>query len=940
MKKLKEKAYYPEVIPHNKPIHRERPFGYLKNLTLLFLVNCLTLQLAPAQELNSSNKDPWPEITNTTKTWTRWWWMGSAVDKKNIRQNLVELQKAGIGGVEITPIYGAKGEEENYLDFLSPEYMEMLDFTIATADSLEMQVDMVLGTGWPYGGPQVKREHAATKLVTQKYEVKKGERFRKKIEVDPEKERQPATLKYVLAYGENGNFIDLTDQLKDNTLNWRARKENYTLYAVFTGKTGQQVKRAAPGGQGFTVDHYSEEAFNAYVEPFNKVFSESEEKVRAIFNDSYEVYGTDFTPAFFEEFQSRRGYDLKPHLQLLVEKVDSDKANRVRSDYRETISDLLLEEFNRPWTAWANERGFKTRLQAHGSPGNLIDLYASADIPECETFGSMPFDIPGFRREQEDIREGDADPVMLKFSSSAAHISGKPLTSSETFTWLRDHFKTALSQTKPEAEELFLNGVNHIFLHGNTYSPERAGWPGWKFYASVNFSPNNTIWEDAPGLFSYIANTQSMLQSGTPDNDILLYWPIHDTWHDYLKGELFFGLKIHSLEEWLTHTPFYEVTQDLMQKGFGVDFISDRFLATATVQNGEIEVPGGKFKSLVVPNSEHMPLETLQKLLELKDQGANIIFQGLPESVPGFNDYQNKNKELNRIKESGSVEIVEISAISSELEKADIFPESLVTTGLKFIRREANGEKIYFLVNHTSEKIDQYIPLQINSEEVIIFDPLTGEFGKARTRTESGITQVKVNIAPGDSYFLKTESETDIAYWNYYEAAGEETEITGTWQISFEKGGPAIPKASEMAQLTSWTELSSEAEAFSGTAIYETSFNKPDTEADNWELDLGDVRESAQVWINDEYIGTAWSVPFKLKIGELSEGENNLKIKVTNLAANRIRAKEISGEDWKIFHEINMVDKDYQVFDATKWSPMPSGLLGPVTITPLKENKQ
>ncbi len=67
---------------------------------------------------------------------------------------------------------------------------------------------------------------------------------------------------------------------------------------------------------------------------------------------------------------------------------------------------------------------------------------------------------------------------MLKFSSSAGHVAGRPLISSESFTWLREHFKTALSQTKPEAEELLLNGVNHMFLHGSTYSPERAGWPG------------------------------------------------------------------------------------------------------------------------------------------------------------------------------------------------------------------------------------------------------------------------------------------------------------------------------------------------------------------------------------------------------------------------------------------------------------------------------
>lgn len=310
----------------------------------------------------------------------------------------------------------------------------------------------------------------------------------------------------------------------------------------------------------------------------------------------------------------------------LVKKKNNEKASRVRSDYRQTISELLLYNFEEDWTEWAHSKKLKTRLQAHGSPGNLIDLYAGADIPECETFGSMPFDIPGLRREANNIREGDADPVMLKFSSSAAHISGKPLTSSESFTWLRDHFKTALSQTKPETEELLLNGINHIFFHGTTYSPERAKWPGWKFYASVNFSPVNTIWEDAPAMLSFLTNCQTLLQSGKPDNELLLYWPIFDVWDDYLDGSLFFQFKIHSLNEWLYGRDFYTTATDLMKKGYSLDFISDDFIKKATVKNGKIQLPGGSYKSIVVPDSDKMPLETIQKLLQLKKRRRKYYF--------------------------------------------------------------------------------------------------------------------------------------------------------------------------------------------------------------------------------------------------------------------------------------------------------------------------
>ena len=905
-----------------------------KTLIILSLFTCLP-NLWSQNEPAPAKQFP-PETNRTTKPWTRWWWMGSAVDKKNLKENLLALHKAGLGGVEITPIYGVKGEEENFIDYLSPEWMEMLGYTIHIADSLDMGVDMVLGTGWPYGGPQVDAEHAATRLVVDKYELEKGDRIKKEIKVDPEKEKHYTRLLYVLAFAEDGTYKNLTDELEGNFLNWKARKKDYTLYAVYAGKTGQMVKRAAPGGEGFTADPFSEEALKEYLQPFNKALSGYEGKIHSIFNDSYEVYGTDFTPSFFSEFQKRRGYDLKPYLPLLLKKEDSEEANRVKSDYRETLSDLLLHNFDEPWTKWAHSKGFKSRLQAHGSPGNLIDLYASADTPECETFGSMPFDIPGLRRLDKNIREGDADPVMLKFSSSAAHISGKPLTSSETFTWLRDHFKTALSQTKPEAEELMLNGINHIYLHGNAYSPERAKWPGWKFYAAVNFSPNNTIWEDAPALFSYISNSQALLQSGKADNQTLLYWPIYDVWGKYLDGQLFFQFKIHSLDDWLHQTPFYKLTTNLMKQGYQLDFISDNYIAKAKVENSKLILPGGSYKTLVIPDTKRMPLATLKKLLALKKEGANIIFQGLPETVPGFNDYKQQTQELQETLAENKDLTEQSSDISASLKETGVLPETLVEKGLKYIRRDENGNKIYFLVNHTSNAINGFIPIIGKYSEVNLYDPLTGETGKGAIKSNEHKTLVKIDLEPGRSLFLKTGNLKDSKAWKYYEVAGENYPLTGPWKISFEKGGPELPKDTTSTHLDSWTELSKKAEAFSGTASYQLEFEKPESEADSWMLDLGDVRESAKVWLNGEYIGDAWSVPFKMNIGQLQEGKNTLTLKVTNLPANRVRDMELRGEEWKIFYEINMVDKDYKKFDAIKWDPTPSGLLGPVSLTPLK----
>lgn len=932
-------------------------FSLKKIKTRVFNCCCVLLgatTISCAQNLNKSNSgdtqvntfdnrltiqnDGTQISANTAKPWTRWWWMGSAIDKQNIKTSLISFSKAGLGGVEITPIYGVEGEDANNVPFLSAEWLALLDYTIEIADNLRMQVDMNLGTGWPYGGPQVDLEHAATRLIVDSVQLKKGQRFSGKLVPQNTKDTLGAKVAAVMAFGNDGSYVNLTTKLQNNSLKWRAKKTDYTLYTVFTGKTGQKVKRAAPGGEGYTVDHYSKAAFEQYTTRFNAALKNNGKGLRAIFNDSYEVYGTDFTPDFFEQFEQLKGYDLKPHLQELFATSDTEIANRIKSDYRETLSDLLLTEFDEPWTTWANQHGYKSRLQAHGSPGNLIDFYAAADIPECETFGSMPYDISGFRREKEDIREGDADPVMLKFSSSAAHIAGKPLVSSETFTWLRDHFKTALSQTKPEAEDLLLNGVNHIFLHGSTYSPKRAAWPGWKFYAAVNFNENNTIWEDAPSLFSYIENCQKLLQSGKPDNEILLYWPIHDVWDDYLKGARFFQFKIHSLDEWLYGTKFYNVAKDLAKHGYATDFISDRFIENLSYSEGSLQTQGLAYKSLVVPDADKMPLATFRKLVELKKQGAQIIFQGLPESVPGFANYLEENKILAQLITENTSVLTVTNAIRNTLRDGGLYPETIVETGLKYIRRAINGEKIYYLVNHTANTISGTFPIQTEAEKVILYDPLSQKEGVGESQIQNGTTLVKLHIPSGGSLFLKTATSSNSAVWEYLQEAETAYHLNEEWKIDFINGGPSLPESATVNQLTSWTELGEEASYFSGTARYETTFENPDATNENWKLHFSEVRESAKVWLNDVYAGTVWANPFELELSNLKSGKNILRIEVTNLPANRIRAKELRGEEWKIFKEINMVNKDYQKFDATLWNPVPSGLIGEVSLIPLIKN--
>ena len=496
-----------------------------------------------------------PTPTQEAKPGVRWWWMGSAVDKENLKWNLDEYAKAGIGAVEITPLYGVQGNDMNDIPYLSPKWMEMLKFVEEENKKVGIETDMATGTGWPFGGPWVPINEAACKAVFVDTIVDVKQKLME-IEFNvPQKERDFAKLKLIKAYPVEG----------------QNRKKR--VIALYESRTRQKVKRAAPGGEGYVIDHFDSTAVANYLAHIDSAFVANKTPYpHTFFNDSYEVYGANWTPNLLTEFEKMHGYKLQ---DKFPEFLDGDAV--VVSDYRETLGDMLLHNFTEQWTKWANKRGAITRNQAHGSPANLIDCYAAVDIPEIEGFGLTDFGIKGLRKDPGKTRPNFSDLSMLKYAPSAAHITGKKYTSSETFTWLTEHFRTSLSQMKPDMDLMFCAGVNHMFFHGTAYSPKNDPWPGWKFYASVDMSPTNSIWRDAPELMKYITNCQTYLQWGQPDNDFLVYLPVRDMWRKDTKNWLM-QFDIHSMAK--KAPEFIKVILDIDKAGFDCDYISDKYLRT------------------------------------------------------------------------------------------------------------------------------------------------------------------------------------------------------------------------------------------------------------------------------------------------------------------------------------------------------------------------
>ena len=820
----------------------------------------------------------WPDVQREALPGTRWWWLGSAVDSANIAWNIDKYAATGIGSVEITPIYGVQGNDANEIQYLTDEWMRQLRNVQEAAARNGVLVDMNQGTGWPFGGPEVTLDDAACKAFFLIDTVANGEAPTKPV---PDKE-----AKYAKLIAESRRSLPSG---KDEVIR------------AYESRTRQAVKRAAPGGEGLVIDHFDKDAVAKYLAKFDRAFTETGTPYpHNFFNDSYEVYGANWTPTLFEEFEKRRGYKLQDKLPELLGHVDD--GNQVLSDYRETLGEMLLENFTQQWVQWSHDRGVQVRNQAHGSPANLIDIYAAVDVPEIEGFGLSDFGIKGLRKDPGFTKKNDSDVSMLKYAASAAHITGKPLTSSETFTWLTEHFRTSLSQMKPDLDLMFTCGVNHIFFHGTAYSPKDDPWPGWKFYASVDMSPTNTIWRDAPEMMEYITRSQSFLQSGSPDNDFLVYLPIYDLWHQRLApGEkgLPMMFSIHDMGKFAPD--FIASVMEIDSLGYDCDYISDKYLMGTTVNDGILVTAAGTpYKALVVPGSGKLSPALKAHLDQLKAQGAHIIY-GIDEKAMA-------------------------AAAKPEKMRLDM--------GLRAIRRSDADGYHYFIANLTPEDKTGYVPVAVDFKDALWFDPMTG---KVREAEISG-NEVMVNLRSGESGILrlydhvvdKTEADKPVASHDVFTLP-----LNGKWQLSFVESTPKVDETFDLNAPVDWTTLGrTDLKDLMGTGVYTTTFDMPaDKVAGHWSIELGDVRESARVYLNDTYVGTAWAVPFTLDLGNaLKSGKNTLRIEVTNLPANQIAKLDREGVKWRKFKEINVVDLNYKKNTYDTWSPVPSGLNSSVSL--------
>jgi hypothetical protein len=921
----------------------------------------LTALLLAPLALQAANTDPlaWPQPTRDAKPWTAWWWMGSAVDKATITRELTEFHEAGLGGVEMGMFYGAKGAEGRYIDYLSPRWMEMLAHASSEAKRLGMRLDMATVAGWPFGGPNVSAAMASSQVNVTSHPLISGERFitrlpsRRSAGEAPRKSNADGLialpkgslgeLQAAVAVSESGEQKEVTERVRDDgQLDWTAPAGRWQLWVVSRIAPIQTVKRATPGNAGYALDPFSSAAMHEYVKRYSDAFAGfPAPRPNAQFHESFEYFGADWSPGVFDAFRGNRGYDLRTQLPAFAGSGPEDIVARVRCDYRETMSDLHLD-YLKKWSEWAHAQGSLSRNQAHGSPGNMLDHYAAADIPETEAY------------------KQDRSVLVMKFASSAAHTTGKPLVSSETGTWVKEHFTETLGDLKALVDDFFLGGVNRVKFHGAASSPADVPWPGWMFYASTQFNSRNPIWHDVPALTSYVTLCQSVLQSGRPDNDVLLYWPVHDIWKKPPEfktptQKIAGALPHHNVHEraWFESEPVGAIAARLWKRGHGFDFISDRQLSAAIVDHG-IDLRGTKYQVILVPPCETMPETTLVRLLSLAEAGATVVFADhLPKDVPGLGKLEERREQFRaqlarlafakdpgapvRIARIGKGKVL-LGSADAIMDETKVPRETMTDSGILFIRRTAKDGRYYFISNRSGQRFDGWLPLATPAKSCMIMDPMSGRTGAALKRNPESSAEVYVQLDPGESLILRTltgpesASDIDAPRWAYSKAQGQPVALVGKWTLDFLHGGPSLTAPAQLTRLASWTDLGPEAARFAGTARYRIAFDAPQQPADGWLLDLGTVAQSARIRLNGSDLGTRFAAPYQVILPALKPRGNELEIEVTNVSANRIRDLDQRRVEWRIFNDINFMSIAGRRFDASAWPLTDSGLLGPVTL--------
>jgi alpha-L-rhamnosidase len=918
----------------------------------LLLMTLSQAQVSPAQsdptlaQLTESIAHP----PDDCRIMMRWWWFGPAVTKPEIRRELEQMKAAGIGGVEIATLYPLALDNPQTgfrnLPYLSDDYIDALRFAASEAARLGIRIDITLGSGWPFGGAHIPVTQAAGEMRVETVAIPTGA---KSIAIPAiETGEQLIATFMVPGSGDALTFKEAKQASESAIENGRLQITPTTdqpLSAVFfiSSRTGMTVKRPAVGAEGFVLDHYDQHATETHLHAVGDRLLEAfaDHPPYAVFSDSLEDYGSNWTSDLLEQFQQRRGYDLAPHLPALI--ADSGaETDAVRHDWSKTLTEIANERFLAPMHAWAQRHHTLLRSQTYGFPPVTLFSNRYEDLPEGEGKATLLM-----WRQFSDTR----------WAASAGHLFGKPVISSETWTWLHSPaFRATPLDMKAEADLHFLQGINQLVGHGWPYSPEAAGEPGWRMYAAGAFDAHNPWWFAMPDLTGYLQRVSFALRLGKPANDVALLLPNDDAWAGFtipreatgaVTTKTGFNTRGEnlSIDESMGKLLGDQVISQVLDTGFNLDFIDA----------DTVDALGIHYPVLVLPGVRRLPVSTYQKIEQYALRGGIVIAtRSLPSTAPGLLNAEHDSEQIQEISQrlfrapGAPGHFIEDESQLGTLAATYFKPDvsfSPKTPDIGFIHRHLSTGDLYFIANTSNQPRSAAVRFRQAAKYAEWWDPFTG-----RASAAENAANIEVSLQPYESRLIfLTDSPINAARSLMAKVLPTQTsptviDLSTDWNLIFSGSNQTV----HMDSLHSWSDDET-FKYFSGQVSYAKTIDLPASLLSNADLVLdfgegtpvakpdplptfnmrafleGPLREAAEIYVNGQRAGVVWHPPYVIDVGPwLKAGKNDLRIVVGNTAINSLAGRALP--DYRILND--RYGERFVPQGMDNLQPLPSGILG------------
>ena len=837
--------------------------------------------------------------------------------KEAITYDLEEMKDKGMSRAEIWDVAIYDSPENTYgvgSEFLGDQSVELIKHALSEGKRLGIAIGMVASSGWNAGGSWVEPDWAAKALYTSELKVSGGKPFTGELPFPKTPDHAPKDENGMPVYAREitvlaipddagkklkklSDIIQLNEYYNGNTLSWDVPVGNWTVVRIISSNTGQYLIVPSPNSDGLFIDFFDPEATKRHLTHILDRLGITKENAAEsglgyLEFDSMELdEATPWTEAMGDIFKSHHGYDILPYLAVFAGWELPDGNDAFLNDFQKTISDQII--FSHYTTGSALMKGYGMELVAEaGGPGPPI--WDSCPVDALKALGNVS--IP----RGEFWVQNRHNIFLIKEVASASHIYGKGVVDAESFTtWRR--WKDSPHALKKYLDRAFCEGLNMVTIHTFASSRPEHGLPGRAYHAGSDINTTATWWQQAKPFMDYMSRCSYLLRQGLFVADV--------AWYYGDKAPNFF--------------PEYQKDPDSpildgLSAGYDFDVVNtDIILNRMEVKDGRIVLPDGmNYKLLVLPNRKDIPDHVVTKVEKLIAGGANVLVQN-PDIAATIEGIVQKN-----------------ITIDAALAKLSVTPDLVHDENrIDFIHRLVGGKDIYFVTNRTGETIEENCTFRAEAKHVELWDPVTaGRFALNTIKKANGRSGISLQLAPYQSYFVVyTDDKNDLPDLGSTNNNG--TLINGPWTVSFPENWGA-PASIKLADLISWTDHNDTGvRHFSGTASYRNRFAVEEVVADIT-LDLGEVRDVAEVIINGKSAGILWTEPFRLNIGDfVRTGENLLEVKITNMWVNRLTG-DLDLPPVQRFCKTNRPAEGRFIseYGDEKYRVQTSGLIGPVIL--------